>query len=620
MKKRNRGLGIAFNDEVLKLSQRAGHFRKQTLNSYDAWDDMLVSNYLPSGYSDLISAWRIIFFIIIFIGVFFLLFLRMFHLQVVQGAKNRELADSNRIYERVIHAPRGVIFDRSGQVLAENNPGFRLKGRFIARDEALSLEARSDPLYESLEVDSIRFYPLSDAAAHILGYVGEVSPQELQADKYKGYKLGDKIGRAGVEAVYEDILRGKDGAEVVEVDATGKKIRSLRHVDPVPGKNLILTIDADLQKAGFESLKQQADKSAACCGAVVAVDPTTGGIITLISSPSFDPNAFTDPERGGEVLGYFASHNAPLLNRAIAGIYPPGSTFKITSALAGLSSGKIDSKTLIEDTGVIHLGPYQFANWYFTEYGGKDGLVDIVKALQRSNDIFFYKLGQMVGEKALAETALKLGFGKKLGIDLPGEEAGLVPSDEWKRDNIGDSWYPGDTLHLSIGQGFLLTTPLQIMYQTSFIASFGQTPVPHVVSKIVGSDGQLIKEFKSSNLPSQAFSQPDLELVKYGLSLVPKNGGTAWPFFNFTIPTAGKTGTAEFGDPKNKTHAWYSAFAPLDNPTIVVTVVVEAGGEGSTVAAPIVKQMFTWYFNPDKSNIKSLDSTAVMPESRRLGE
>lgn len=576
------------------------HFKKGKIQE-GLWQKDFIPYVPQEEIEETVSSWRLVFLGSICLLAFFGLFLRVFHLQIIEGEKNRELADSNRIQIKVIHAPRGVIYDRSGKILAENNPGFRLNEKFISRDEALSLEAKSDPNFLNMEIDTIRFYPLGKAFSHVLGYVGQISPQELEDETYKkNYKTGDRLGRAGIEQIYEAVLRGKDGAEIIEIDATGKRLRALRKVDPIPGKNIYLSLDADLQKVAFQALEKKIAEAGVCCGAAVAQDPKSGEILALVSFPAYDNNAFTDPKRNKEVSAYITSQNAPLLNRAISGSYPPGSTFKITSALAGLSLGKINASTEIEDTGIMHLGPWSFSNWYFTQYGGKDGMVDVTKALQRSNDIFFYRVGEMVGEKGLGEAAKMLGFGKKLGVDLPGEAEGLVPDGAWKEKNIGEGWYPGDTLHMAIGQGFLLATPLQILAQTSYIATDGGLTTPHLIKKITAPNGFLIKEYNYQMLKKNIFKKEDLALVKVGLAKVPKEGGTAWPFFNFSIPTAGKTGTAEYGDPRGRTHAWYTSYAPADDPKIAATVLIEAGGEGSSITAPVVLEIYTWYFNLDK--------------------
>lgn len=609
---------MAFPGELTNagLSGRPNKGRQE-----EEWRETLIPNFIPREIATPVSSWRLVFLSCIFLLAFFGLFLRLFHLQIVQGQENRELADSNRIQLRIIHAPRGVIFDRNGKVLAETNPGFRLGKQFISRDEALALEANNDPRFNDLEIDAIRYYPMGEQTAHILGYVGQISENELKLPQYSGYRVGDRVGRSGIEQIYEAELRGTDGAEVIEVDASGKKLRTLRTIDPIPGHNIYLSIDADLQKTVYDDLKQGVQRAKSCCGAAVVEDPNTGGILAMASYPSFDPNAFTDPKRNDEVSAYFNDPNSPLLNRVIAGTYPPGSTFKIATALAGLSSGKINSQTEFDDTGVMKLGPYSFANWYFTEYGKTEGWINMIRALQRSNDVYFYNVGEVIGEKKLGEVATEIGFGKKLGVDLPGEADGLIPTDEWKQASVGQVWYPGDTLHMAIGQGYVLATPLQIMGETSFVAANGKLYQPHLAIRITDPDGSGVKKFSFSPLVQNIFRQSDLGLVKQGLALVPSQGGTAWPFFNFSIPTAGKTGTAEFGDPKGATHAWYTSYAPAKSPQITATVLVEGAGEGSNIAAPIVKNIYSWYFSPDKNHVKNFDVAPVATASAKaLGE
>lgn len=618
-RRKRKKLGLAFPDELAKVAGKSSHFAKKGFVS--GWEDNFLPNFREGEVLTEVSAWRLVFLASTFLIIFFGLFVKIFHLQIVQGAENRGLADSNRIQVRIIHAPRGVIYDRNGKVLAENNPGFRLKKEFVSRDAALELEAKGDPKFYELELDAIRSYPYGSLTSHILGYVGQISEEELKKTEYSDHRTGDRVGRAGIEQFYENILRGKDGAEIIEIDAQGKHLRTLRRIEPTTGQNIYLSVDIDLQKAAGEALEAQVVNVGSCCGAIVAENPQTGEILSLVSYPFFDANVFTDPKRNEEVTKYFSDESSPLLNRVTSGTYPPGSTFKIVSALAGLSSGKITAQTKFEDTGVMSLDIYKYANWYFTQYGKTEGLVDVVKALQRSNDIYFYQVGRLVGAKTLGETAKKMGLGKKLGIDLPGEEDGLIPNADWKKENIGEVWYPGDDLHMAIGQGFILTTPLQILAQTAFVAAGGELYQPHLATRITRPDGSVVKQFAFEPIVKDIFKKEDLNLVKKGLHLVPKEGGTAWPFFSFSVPTSGKTGTAEFGDPKGKTHAWYTAYAPVDDPKIAVTVLVEAGGEGSAVAAPIAKEIYTWYFNPDKNNIKSLDTYQIATESAKaLGE
>lgn len=600
--------GKAFNDELKKIARISGHFHSKKLNSFSMVDNLL----FLQDHEEITSPanpWVKSIMVLVFIVFMSLFFGRIFHLQIARGKENLELADSNRIQIKTIHAPRGVIYDRNGKILASNSPGFRVlnasgpgKAVYISREEALKLEVTNGPGLAGLEIDSLRKYPHSYKSSHILGYLSEITGEELKQEKYLNYKLGDKIGRGGVEEAYEKTLKGIDGGEIIEVDASGRKLRSLRKKEATPGQNLRLTVDIDLQQVVYDKLLGAVKKAGSCCGAAIVTDPNTGEILSLVSIPSYDPDNLSEA---------LTATNSPLLNRAIAGVYPPGSTFKIASGLAGLESGKITPDTKFEDTGVMSIGPYTFANWYFIQYGRKEeGLIDLSRALKRSNDIFFYQLGAIIGEKAITDEAKQLGFGKKIGIDILGEETGLVPDPQWKQKNIGEIWFPGDTLHMVIGQGFLLTTPLQISNLISFVASNGKQFPPHLGLTIEDAKKGVVKQFRYDPINGQVNPQY-LSLIKKGLEEVTKDGGTAWPFFPFPIPTAGKTGTAEFGDPKNeqgsigryKTHAWYTAYAPVENPKITTTVLIEAGGEGSSVASPVVKEIFRWYFSPDKNNL-----------------
>jgi len=527
---------------------------------------------------------------------------RLFFLQVIKGSSYRNLSDSNRTRTIPIHAPRGIIFDRNGVPLVFNVPGFREidgdKTKLIGKDEALKLISEGKT---NLEVDSLRGYPYGEATTHVLGYIGQISEEELKQKQFADYRGGDLIGKIGVEREYESMLRGVDGKELVEVNSMGKIIRKLGQTDPIPGENITLTLDSALQVKIFEATKYMKK------GAVIVSDPQ-GEILAMVSRPSFDPNLFTMGE------GYVPnansayksisqiildSENQPLLNRAIGGVYPPGSTFKLIVAAAGLEDKVIDKNFQIEDTGILKLGAFSFGNWYFLQYGRTDGEVNIVKAIQRSNDIFFYKLAEMVGVDRLSSFAEKFGLGKRLGIDLAGEQTGTVPTEEWKKKVIGENWYLGDTYHYGIGQGFLLTTPLQVNGWTQAVANGGLIYKPHVL-------------FSKTVFKTQKFlSEDTVSLIKQGMVEACSTGGVAWPLFDFKVPVSAqasagkvgksvslacKTGTAQHGGEDTMPHAWITLFAPSDNPQIIVTVLSEDSGEGSNVAAPIAKQILEEWF------------------------
>lgn len=589
--------------------------RRSPGGSEEDWKETLLPNFSFQAKQFGKTPWRLTSLYVVVLILFFIIFVRLFHLQIVEGKSNRNLADTNRIQIKIIHAPRGVIFDRDGKVLAANSPAFRLydpdskKAKLISREETLELEVKNDPKAQNLEVDNVRSYPLGEKTAHVVGYVGEISQDQLKDTLYKNYRQGDRVGQSGIEAQYEKILKGTDGGEIIEVDSLGKKLRTLRTDPPIPGQNIYLTIDSDLQDKIYQQMIAVLPKVGSCCGAAVAMDPATGQILALLSLPSFNPNVFTAALDESAISEIFSRSDSPILNRAIAGTYPPGSTFKIVTSLAGLGSGKITEQTIFEDTGVLYLGTFKFSNWYFNQYGRVEGPVNLVKALQRSNDTYFYQVGRVVGEDVLVDWGKKLKMGERLELDLPGETEGVLPTDSWKRKTFGEGWYPGDTLHMAIGQGFVLTTPLQILGETAFIAEGGTLYKP-----------QLMLKAAPKVLVSNIAQADRIKLIKEGLELVPKQGGTAWPFFTFPIATGGKTGTAEYGDPKGRTHAWYTSYAPANEPKIAMTILVEGGGEGSSVSAPIAKEVYRWYLSPDKNKlIKDIYTTAT-DSARTLGE
>lgn len=507
---------------------------------------------------------RIWLFYIVFFLAFATLLTRLFFLNVVQGRQNRDLSEGQRIKLHKISAPRGIIFDRNGQPLVKNIPIYkRCDENFscekISREEALRLEAQGREA--ELAPDVGREYPQGEAFAHVLGYLGEASAHEVEKGERK---LGEQVGRTGVEEEQNSLLRGIDGGEILEVDTDGVTLRRIGHKDFIPGQDLTLTIDGHLQKIAFEALEGRK-------GAVVAQNPKTGEILALVSSPSFDPKYLDEALKNARL---------PLFNRAISGAYPPGSTFKIVTAAAGLEEGRITADTKIEDPGVIMVGTYRYANWYFTQYGKTEGVIDLVRAIKRSTDTFFYKVGELVGAQKLVVWGKAFGLGQKTGIDLPGEVSGFLP------DPGSGKWFLGNTYHLSIGQGALGLTPLQVNQMTAVVASGGKLCQPH-----------FIKPDKVTPCQAIGLKGETINLITEGMRQACSPGGTAFPFFDFQPQVACKTGTAEFGDPAGRTHAWLTAFTPYDNPEIAVTALVEAGGEGSYVAAPVVKKVMDYWFH-----------------------
>ena len=525
-----------------------------------------------------------------FLAIGFLLLVgKLFELQLVFGSKNRALAEGNRIKKEVIPAPRGIIYDRYDKELVRNVPIYRLKTeencedeegcfKVISRDEALNLEAQGE--LDGLRTDIGRDYLYREALAHVLGYLGEANKEEVELGKYQ---MGDLVGRMGVEEKYDRLLRGQDGGLIYEVDAYGNKIREIGRFEPIPGNDLYLLIDAELSKKTYAALEGKP-------GAVVVSKVENNEILALVSSPSFDPNLLSRTENKDEksqekIKDLFKDPLKPFFNRAITGVYPPGSTFKIVTATAGIEEGKVDEDTIYNDTGQIQIGEYVYRNWYFTQYGKTEGEIDLIMAIKRSTDTFFYKIGEWVGATRLSEWAYAFGLGKKTGIKIPGEVAGFVPTPKEKQRLKGERWFLGNTYHYAIGQGDLLTTPLQINNLTNVIASGGELCNPSLL------------EDEEVNCQSLRLKDLSLKLVKEGMKEACSPKGTAFPFFEFKPQVACKTGTAEFGDPEGETHAWLTAFAPFDKPDIVATALIEKGGEGSDVAAPVVKEIMNYYFH-----------------------
>jgi penicillin-binding protein 2 len=529
-------------------------------------------------------------FVFLLLAVFAIFFLRLYQLQIVEGKKNRFLAESNRISRLKIEAPRGLLLDRDGEILAANEPIYRLKpvsldgkAEIISREDALRRQAEGKD--RELQLNLARRYAGGSAFGHLLGYLGEVTEEELKGKKLdlKGYSQGSLIGRVGLEAEYEPLLRGREGNELVEVDTQGKVIRRMGRILPTTGKTLTLAINQRLQIAAAKAMGNQK-------GAIVAENPQNGEVLVFYSSPSFDPNLFSSTVNRDELLKLISDEaNRPLLNRVVGGLFPPGSTFKIVTAIAALEEGKITPRTLITDPGVIIIGDFQYRNWYFASYGKTEGEVDLTKALARSVDTYFYKVGEMVGIDKLNFWAEKFGVKKKTGIDLPGELPGFIANPEWKEKTKGEPWFLGNTYHIAIGQGDLALTPLLVNQITSAVASGGKICQPRML-KLGAENTPYEEECRDLGVKKEYW-----EAVKKGMVAACAEGGTGTPFFDFKPKVACKTGTAETGDGKT-THAWFTAFAPADNPGIVLTVLVEKGGEGSSVAAPIAKEILKEYF------------------------
>lgn len=576
---------------------------------------------------------------------FSILFLRLWFLQVFKGEEFKELSENNRIRLVRTMAPRGVIFDNQGRVLVENRPSFdlsivpedvrdweRLKG-FIPRlvdvkgeDIEVRLKlAKGRPPYQpirikedltweevvrvetfkidipgvQLTVEPRRSYLYGDSLSHIIGYLGEIGESELKTFKRVSHRPGDYIGKYGIERGWEDYLKGTTGGRQIEVDAFGREIKTLKRINPLPGHNLYLTIDLDIQQVASSLMKDKV-------GAVVALDPRDGRVLALLSHPSFDPNLFATGISREEWMKLITNPFHPLENKAIQGLYPPASTFKPITAAAALEEGIITPRTRIYSGPTFRFGDREFRDW---KEGGH-GVIDVHRAIVESSDTFFYQVGIKVGIDRLAHYAKGFGLGKKTGIGLTHEKPGVVPSSRWKRETYGIQWYEGETVSTAIGQGYILVTPLQMANAYAAIANGGRLFLPQVVDKIETLDGGTIWRSRPQEIGRLPLSQDTIEILKKALSgVVNEEGGTGRVLQIEGIKVAGKTGTAQVVRLKEgalrrkphelpyeeRDHAWFVGFAPVEEPRIAVAVLVEHGGFGASAAAPIAREIIKAY-------------------------
>ncbi len=590
---------------------------------------------------------RIPWLMAVMLVVFFLIAARLFYLQIIRGEYYFTLSENNCIRIQRIKPFRGLIHDRNGRVLVENRPSFDL--RIVPRDAkpleqtlenlasclslpvadlasriaqstggygyhpvtllkdigrndlAMVLAHRFDLPGMVIDCNPRRYYLHERFAPHLIGYLGEINTDELNSGTYENKKSGDFIGRSGIEKVYDQYLSGTPGGRVVHVNAIGQLMKILDTVAPKSGHNIYLTVDYDLQKKAYELLGDQ-------CGAVIAMDPSTGEILTMASSPAFNQNAFVDgisTEEWGEVMGH---PGRPMFDKGVQGEYPPASTYKIVTAIAGLEEGLCD-----ENQTVFCPGKYKFGNRYYgcwKEYG--HGSLNIVDAISESCDVYFYHLGRRIGVDRLAFYARACGLGAKTGVDLGMEGAGLVPTSEWKQRRFGVPWQAGETLSVSIGQGYNLTTPMQMLVLTAAVANGGTLYRPIIVKSVrsvEGTDVMTASPKKIGNLPA---SPENLAIVKKGLWKVVNSGrGTARAYVRADhVEMSGKTGTAQVVSRKSddtkihrkdviRPHAWFVGYAPSDQPRIAVSVLIENGGSGSSTAGPIAREMMLSYLYPE---------------------
>lgn len=565
--------------------------------------------------------------------------IRLWDLQIMRGSEMRKLSEQNRIRIKKILAPRGVIYDRNGKVMADTRPSFniyvtaedikdfnetvdglanligmdreeivdKLKAASnfppsfavkiksdISKDEVAKVEAHRVYLPGvTIQIEPKRYYPYGTMVAHALGYVSEINGDELKMKDYEDYSPGDYIGKYGLERMYENYLRGTDGEKRVEVDAMGREIRTLDVTEPIPGNALYLNIDMDVQMAVEKALEGKK-------GGVIAVEPKTGGVIVLVSQPAFDPNRFASGITKEEWNELITDKTHPLQNRVIQGRFPPGSTFKLVSALAALDTDLIDEKTSFSCRGGFRFGRRVFKCW---KKGGH-GSVAVHRGIVQSCDVFFYNVGLKLGVDRIHAMAESIGLSKITGIDLPGEKHGVIPSSEWKKRTFGEPWYEGETLSVAIGQGAVWLTPIELQQLAAFVANDGVTFKPQIVRRIVSPEGKVVKVFNPIKNGECKLKPETFMIVKEGMrGVVNEPGGTAYGSRIKTVSMSGKTGTAQAGSQGGGDHAWFIAFAPAENPAVVISVLVEHGGHGSSASAPVAKTI-TETFLKEKTVIK----------------
>ncbi|WP_462392960.1 penicillin-binding protein 2 [Mitsuokella multacida] len=567
---------------------------------------------------------------------------RAAYLQIYQGEYYAGLADGNRIRIVPSMAPRGTFYDRNGELLVTNRPGFsvsllpltapisddvidrlsdllkvptdeiktkiaghsgfnpiRIKTDVTPDIVSIIEEQKSQYPGVVIEVTPIRDYILKQEGAHTFGYVSEINDAELEKMKDEGYKSGDIIGKFGLEKVYDKELRGENGGQQVEVDVSGKPVQILGRKEPVPGDDLELTIDINLQQAAEKAVDEQLTQIGAHAAAAVVMNPQTGEILAMVSRPAFDPNLFAHGISSKDWNQLNNNPYHPMDNKTITGEYPPGSTFKIVTGTAALTEGVVTPDEQIFDSGHHWIIPKGNAD------GEALGWLNFRTALAHSDNVYFYEMGNRLGIDRLEKYARMFGLGAKTGIDLPYEATGLVANRRYKEKNFDDGeWYLSETFDAAIGQGFNLVTPLQAAMVMGEIAADGKRYKPHVVNRIIAPDGSVVKDFQPELLSQLDVPEEDIKLVQDGLHDVTKYGTAASSFRGFTVDIAGKTGTAE--NSQGRDHGWFVAYGPFDNPNIVVAVIVENGGYGSQSAVPIGRKILEAAFglNQDSGDKK----------------
>lgn len=586
-----------------------------------------------------------IFVIFIFLG----LILRMMYLQLYRGDKYAYLAEKNRFKLKKIESPRGKIYDRNGKLVVTNGAGYRLvylKERdnnpeivkeiseitdydeeFIKKrikNGEIFPYTRENVLVESLDEEtahklmekiidypylqvqtySKRRYLYDTTASHSIGYVKKISEKEYEKLKDEGYSPRDIIGKDGLERTYDKELQGEDGYEYIEVNAFNRVQRRVAEEKvPVPGKNLYMTLDMELQQYMEEQFKE--DKRV---GAFIAMDPKTGELITMVSYPTYSLNMFSSQILNEDWQKIINDPGRPLTNKTIAGEYPPGSVFKIVSAISFLENGIDPKEKYLDRNGYYEIGKWRWRAWK----AGGHGYVDMKKSIVESANPYYYRLADQIGHKPIVETAHIFGLGEKTGIDIPGEKKGILPDVEWKKKVIGSGWYKGDTILLSIGQGYLTVTPLQIAVLYAAIANKGYTYSPHLAKSLVDFSGQKVEEILGKKHEIKNFPKKYYDILNDALiATVAQNNGTTKILRRKDITVAAKSGSAQNAHSKT-THAWVAGYFPAEDPEIVFTVVLEGAGGGGAMGGAMAKKFIDKYME-----IKNRESGIDIPQEEK---
>ncbi len=580
--------------------------------------------------------------------LFGIMLIRAASLQIIQGNKQRVLAEENRNRGSVIRAPRGVVYDRNHAELVKNTPNYdatilpselpknknaresviknaanalgipaqdieaKVEAKGLSYTEPILLKenvSRNDAFIImskglkgiDVPINPIRDYLDGGLLAHVLGYVGRISEDELKDNGGEGYRLTDYIGKTGLEKSYENVLRGKDGSQRYEVDSKGNVVKYLGEQEPQLGNSLVLSIDFGLEQKLADSMKNEMSKVHATKATAIAMNPQNGEILAYVDIPTYDNNLFSKGISAADYSKLLNNPDHPLLARGISGEYPSGSVIKPFMAAGALQQGTITENTTVNSTGGIKVGDWFFPDWK----AGGHGITNVTKAIAESVNTFFYAIAggygniQGLGPELIKHYLDLFGFDKPTGVDIGGESRGNIPTPEWKEKVENESWYLGDTYHMGIGQGDLLVTPLQISNATCAIANGGTLYEPHFVDQVINENNQVIDTKKPKVLNQNFIDPKNIDIVRRGMRQT-VTSGSGKQLQNEPVAVAGKTGTAQFGPNNSKEHGWFTSFAPFDNPTFELTILVEGSGGGDVTAEPIAKEVYQWYFGGRK--------------------